>query len=520
MSEKFYNSFQNILSREVCLLRRFLGLLAFSVVAVVALAGGTAKFILGVDITTLLPADTPDNPTMMVEAHIFEGLVQYDPEMNIVPVLAERWEISEDGKTYTFHLRKDVLFHDGTPFNAYAVKKNFEYILNSNLRMGNLYKPNIERVDVVDEYTVQFVLKFPFAPFINYLCHPAGRIVSPKAIDAHGSDPAELGKHPSGTGPFELVEWVPGEHVVLRKNENYWRRGYPKLDGIKFVPVPEAVTRVLQVQSGDADLAVNVPAVLLSKLEKDPRVDVVSMPTLRVIFLGLNLKRKPFDDIRVRKALNYAVDKETLCKTILRGLAVPLDSPISRYTWGYASVGGYPYNPEKAKELLKEAGYPNGFEMEILTPKGRYPQDYETAVAIQSMLEKVGIKVKVVTTDWPSYVARVLKTENYDAHLLGWSPSTGEAFWAIQPMLGTGGVYNRSFYSNPKVDQLLEDAKREPDTKRQLELLAEVQKSIMDDAPWVFLYNVYQVYAKNSELKGEQAIPTELIVLNDAYFEE
>ena len=120
-------------------MRRFLGLLAFSVVAVVALAGGTAKFILGVDITTLLPADTPDNPTMMVEAHIFEGLVQYDPEMNIVPVLAERWEISEDGKTYTFHLRKDVLFHDGTPFNAYAVKKNFEYILNSNLRICLLY---------------------------------------------------------------------------------------------------------------------------------------------------------------------------------------------------------------------------------------------------------------------------------------------------------------------------------------------------------------------------------------------
>lgn len=501
-------------------MRKFFAFITVLLVSMLAMAGGTVKFVLGVDITTLLPADTPDNPTMMVEAHIFEGLVQYDSEMNIIPVLAERWEISEGGKVYTFYLRKGITFHDGTPFNAYAVKKNFEYISNNNLRMGNLYKPNIESMEVVDDYTVKFILKFPFAPFLNYLCHPAGRIVSPKAIDMYGSDPAELGKHAVGTGPFKFVEWIPGERVVLVKNENYWKPGYPKLDMITFVPVPEAVTRVLQVQSGDADLAVNVPAVLLPKLEKDPRVDVVSMPTLRVIFLGLNLKRKPFDDVRVRRALNYAIDKETLCKTIMRGLAVPLDSPISSYTWGHASAGGYPYDPEKAKELLAEAGYPDGFEMELITPKGRYPQDYETAVAIQSMLKKVGIKVNVVTMDWPSYVARVLKTDDYDAHLLGWSPSTGEAFWAIQPVLGTGSVYNRCFYSNPTVDQLLEEAKRETDTSRQLKLLADAQKLIMEDAPWVFLYNVYQVYAKNSKLKGELAIPTEMIVLNEAYLEE
>ena len=490
------------------------------ILAVVLGFSKMAKFVLGVDVTTLLPPDISDNPSMMVAKHIFEGLVAYDEKMNIVPVLATSWEVSKDGKEYVFHLRKGVKFHDGTPFNAYAVKKNFDYILTHNVAYRKkLFEPYLERVEVVDDYTVKFVLKFPFAPFINFMCHPAAMIVSPKAIDKY-DDPAELGKHPVGTGPFKFKEWIPGEKVVLVKNENYWRKGLPKLDGIVFMPIPEGITRALKVQTGSADLAVNIPVVLADKLEKDPNVDIVKAPTLRVVFIGFNLKRKPFDDIRVRKALNYAVDKKTLCKVIMRGLATPSDSPVSAFIKDHANTGGYPYDPEKAKELLKEAGYPNGFEVELITPKGRYPQDYETAIAVQSMLKKVGVKVKVTTMEWPTYVNRLLKTDNYDMYLVGWSPSTGEAIWVLDPLLTKGSIFNLSYYYNPKFEEILEKAKREIDPQKRHELLVEAQKIVVDDAPWIFLYNIYQIFAKSSKLKNVKAIPTELILLNEAYFGE
>ena len=479
-----------------------------------------AKFILGVDVTSLLPPDTSDNPSMIVEKHIFEGLIAYDENMNIVPVLAESWSVSEDGTEYTFKLRKGVVFHDGTPFNAYAVKKTFDYILTHNVAYRKkLFEPYIKSVEVVDDYTVKFVLKFPFAPFLNFLCHPAAMIMSPKAIEKY-DDPSELSKHPVGTGPFKLKEWIPGEKIVLVKNENYWRKGYPKLDGIIFMPIPEGVTRALKVQTGSADIAVNIPVVLAEKLEKSKDIDVVKAPTLRVVFIGFNLKRKPFDDVRVRKALNYAIDKETLCKTIMRGIATPSDSPVSAFIKDHYSTGGYPYDPQKAKELLKEAGYPNGFSVELITPKGRYPQDYETAIAIQSMLKKIGVNVKVTTMEWPTYVSRVLKTDDYDMHLLGWSPSTGEAIWVLDPLLTKGSIFNTTYYYNPKFEELLEKAKKEMDPKKRHELLAEAQKIVVDDAPWIFLYNIYQIFAKSKSLKNVKAIPTELILLNEAYFEE
>ena len=479
-----------------------------------------AKFILGVDVTSLLPPDTSDNPSMIVEKHIFEGLIAYDENMNIVPVLAKSWSVSEDGTEYTFKLRKGVVFHDGTPFNAYAVKKTFDYILTHNVAYRKkLFEPYIKSVEVVDDYTVKFVLKFPFAPFLNFLCHPAAMIMSPKAIEKY-DDPSELSKHPVGTGPFKLKEWIPGERIVLVKNENYWRKGYPKLDGIIFMPIPEGVTRALKVQTGSADIAVNIPVVLAEKLEKSRNIDVVKAPTLRVVFIGFNLKRKPFDDVRVRKALNYAIDKKTLCKTIMRGIATPSDSPVSAFIKDHYPTGGYPYDPQKAKELLKEAGYPNGFSVELITPKGRYPQDYETAIAIQSMLKKIGVKVKVTTMEWPTYVSRVLKTDDYDMHLLGWSPSTGEAIWVLDPLLTKGSIFNTTYYHNPKFEELLEKAKKEMDPKKRHELLAEAQKIVVDDAPWIFLYNIYQIFAKSKSLKNVKAIPTELILLNEAYFGE
>jgi len=507
-------------------MRKFLIVLIVSLIPILMFSvryGGTLVYVMGVDAVTLLPGNMTDNPSEMVCRHIFEGLVEFDEKLNINPALAERWEISKDGTVYTFYLRKGVKFQDGTPFNAYAVKKYFEYVLTHDLKRTKLYEPYIKEIKVIDDYTVQFVLKHPFGPFLNYLAHGAGLIVSPKAIDEYGDDPGVLGKHPVGTGPFKLAEWKKGEKIVLVKNENYWQKGKPYLDKIVFRVIPEAVTRALQLQAGDAHLALKIPPVFVEKLKKDPRIDVVIGPSLRVLYIGMNTQKKPFDDVRIRRALNYAIDKETLCKTIMGGLAKPADSPLAPAIWGYYSTGKYPYDPEKAKKLLAEAGYPNGFEAELATPKGRYLQDYETAVAVQAQLAKVGVKVKVVPMEWATYLAYVnVKNpdKRYQMFLLGWAPSTGEADWVLRPLFSTGSISNRALYSNPEVDELIVKASREVDPEKRKELYKILQEKIVDDAPWIFLYVLDQVYAKSKKVKGDVALPIEIVLVKDAWLEE
>jgi ABC-type transport system substrate-binding protein len=476
--------------------------------------GGTVVIAWGTDAVRLDPADMTDNPSETVLRHIMDGLVEFDEQLNKNPCLAKSWEISEDGTVYTFHLREGIKFHDGTPFNAEAVAFNFNRIITQNLRRTALFQPYIDSVTAVDEYTVVFKLKAPFGAFLNHLAHGAALIQSPTAIQTWG---AEVGKHPVGTGPFKFVEWVPGDHITLEANPDYWR-GRPYLDRIIFQVVPEASTRVFRLESGEAHIATRIPPTEVPRLKANPNIEVLVRQTLRVIYIGMNNQKPPFNDVRVRQAVNYAIDKELLCQSILGGYADPADSPLAPLTWGYYSTGGYPYDPEKAKALLAEAGYPNGFEATLYTPKGRYLMDYETALAVQAMLAEVGIRVRVQVMEWAAYLS-MLERREQEMFLLGWAPSTADGDWVLRPLFHSANWSprdNNALYANPEVDALIEQGMRAMGEAR-YELYKKAQEIIVRDAPWAFLYVLKDINAHSKKLHNVQYLPIEIILVKNAW---
>lgn len=499
------------------LLAALVGLIGFSWVGLAQQFGGTLVMAVGVDAVRLDPADMTDNPSETVLRHIMDGLVEFDEQLNILPALAESWEVSTDGMHYTFHLRDGIFFHDGTPFDAAAVKFNFDRIITQNLRRTALFKPYIESVEVIDDLTVAFHLKIPFGAFLHHLSHGAALIQSPTAVQKWG---AETGRHPVGTGPFKFVEWIPGDRIVLEANEDYWR-GRPYLDKIVFEVVPEAATRVFRLETGEAGLALRLPPTEVPRLEANPEVEVMVRPTLRVIYIGMHNQKKPLNDVRVRQAINYAIDKSLIVESILGGYGYVADSPLAKDTWGYYSTGGYPYNPEKARALLAEAGYPDGFKITLLTPQGRYLKDYETALAVQGMLSEVGIRARVQVMEWAAYLSALERGEQ-ELFLLGWAPSTADGDWVLRPLLHSANWPprdNNAFYANPCVDRLIEEGMKASGEERYTYYKL-AQKIIVEDAPWAFLHVVNEVNGHRANVHGVQFLPIEIVLVKNVWLEQ
>ena len=480
----------------------------------------TITVAVGADAVRLDPPDMTDNLSETVLRHIMDGLVEFDEQLNIKPALAERWEISKDGKDVTFYLRRGVRFHDGTPFNAQAVKANFDRILNGQLRRTSLYAPYVDSVEVRGPYTVVFHLKAPFGAFLHHLAHGAGLIQSPAAIERWGD---KVGQHPVGTGPYRFVEWVPGDHITLEANPDYWR-GRPKTDRIVFRVVPEDATRVFQLQTGEADVITWVPPSEVPRLQGAAETNVIVADSLRVIYLGFNTLRRPFDDPRVRQAVNYAINKELIVSQVLGGFARVSDSPMAPKVNGYCSTGGYPYNPEKARQLLREAGYPNGLDVTLWAPQGRYLKDYETAVAIQAMLQQVGIRAQLRTFEWATYLRNIFDVPKdqatYQMYLLGWAPSTGDADWVLRPMFHSSAHPpgdNASYYANPAVDRLIEQGMRISDPARRAQVYCQAQKLITADAPWAYLHVLQQIVGVRANVEGVKVLPIEIVLVKDAW---
>lgn len=507
--------------------RMFLRLSVLILAGMLLFAGGvsakTIVFSAGADAVRLDPPDMTDNVSETVLRHIMDGLVEFDEKLNIKPALATKWEVLDEGKTYKFYLREGVKFHDGTPFNAKAVVANFERILNGDLRRTSLYKPYIASVEAAGEYVVLFHLKNAFGAFLNHLAHGAGLIQSPAAIQKWGD---QIGRHPVGTGPFVFKEWVPGDHITVVANKSYWG-GKPKVDEIVFRVVPEDATRVFQLEAGEADVATGIPPTDVARLQKSPALDVLVKDSLRVIYIGMNTRKAPLNNVKVRQAINYAINKDLIVKEVLGGLGRVSDSPLAPLTTGYYSTGGYPYNPAKAKQLLAEAGYPNGFSIKLWTPRGRYLKDYETALAVQQMLADVGIKAKLETMEWSAYLSALYdvtpETAQAELFLLGWAPSTGDADWVLRPLMSSDLMPpdgdNSTFYSNPKVDELIKKGMTEHNPDKRAAYYKEAQIQITKDAPWAYLHVMKQIVGKKTSLKGVKILPIEIVLVKDAYFD-
>jgi len=376
--------------------------------------GGTAVFLSGTKVLTLDPGFGESGDDVLIDYHIYDTLVQYKHgTIEIEPGLAESWDISEDGKEWTFHLRKGVKFHDGTDFKADDVVFNYKRFLDKThpyYMVGGgwsyfEYLLGSEIVDIVavDDYTVKFILKDKFAPFLVSLAYYSSGIISPEALQKWGED---FGRHPVGTGPFKLEEWVPDQYVSLVANENYWG-GRPYLDRIIVKEVPEASTRLLELQGGKAHVLHAVSPEQMEILKADPTVKIVQIPGANLSWILLNQKFPPLNIKEVRQAINHAVDLDTIVKKLWAGTAIRAINPYppTMPCWN-DKIKPYEYNPEKAKQMLAAAGYPNGFEMEISysRPRPYLPYPAQTAAAVAADLEKVGIKVTLREREWGEFV--------------------------------------------------------------------------------------------------------------------
>lgn len=468
----------------------------------------------GSDASTFDPHFCTDSATEIFNKNMYNNLVKFNSEMELLPDLAESWEVSADSLTWTFKLRQGVKFHDGTPFNAQAVKTSFERVLNPDT--GSPRRSVLEiidQVEVVDENTVNITTKTPCGSLLQQLAHPVGAIISPTALETYGD---EYSSHPVGTGPFKYVEWKIGEELVLERNEDYFD-GAPQVAKVYFRVVPEDATRSLLLQSNSADIAMRLPVTEIERLENNPEIAISESDTVMTMYVALNNNKGVLKDVKVRQAMNYAVDKSIIVKDILGGLATVADAPISPYTWGYAAINDYPHDVEKAKQLLAEAGYPDGIELELWTPVGRYLMDTQVSENLQAQWAEAGINVKIRQWEFQALMSEVKKGE-FDMVLLGWSPSTGDADQGLYPVFHSTQwppASNRAHYSNSTVDKLLEDAKVEVDAKKRAELYQEAQQIIVDEAAWTFLYYPKQALAYRSNISGVQILPTEHILLED-----
>jgi peptide/nickel transport system substrate-binding protein len=465
------------------------------------------------------PAQVTDLNSNRVGRRIVETLVTFpDESTQLVPGLAESWTISRDGLRYTFKLRRGISFHDGTPFNAEAVKFSIERQTLPDHPFGKLGKypfanyffGNVKAVEVLDDATVEFVLKEPRASFLAVLTAGAASIISPTAARKLGAD---YPLQPVGTGPFKLVAWDRGQRVVLEKNPAYWK--FPvKVDRVIYRPIVEDQARLTELLTGALDLIVGTPPDFVAQLETNPRVTLLRQVGAHVWYLGINNQKKPFDDRRVRQALNYAVNKEAIVRDVLKGTGSLSRGPVLPGTWGAdAGLKAYPYDPERARKLLAEAGYPGGFATTLWVPESGSGMQSPVAMStvIQSNLKAVGVNVTLQTMEWGAYLAR-LRSKEQDLFALSWMAGNEDPDMVMYPLLHssqwTPTGPNRALYRNEQFDQLLHQARLTTDQGRRAELYRQAQRLLIEDAPWIFVDHEIQTAAHARRIQGFKLHPS------------
>jgi ABC-type transport system substrate-binding protein len=479
---------------------------------------------IGAQPESLDPIAMASAPAATVGEHVHQPLIYMAPDGSLKPSLAESWKASEDGLSWTLNLRKGVKFHDGTPFNARAVKANLDRFLDPDSKAPYRFLlSEIKGVEAVDDHTVQLTLNKPFAPITAHLSHSFIGMLSPNSLEG-----LEKGKPTDtivGTGPFKIVKWTRGEQIVMEANPDYWG-GAPKIKKLTFKFVPEDAARVVMLETGEADAIMRVPPTDAQRLDSNPNVNVVKASSVRVIYIGFNAQAEPFNNPKVRQAMNHAVNKEAIIKTILAGVGEASTAPVVPAVFGYDKVGPYEYNPEKAKKLLAEAGYPNGFKAVFHHPTGRYLMDATIAEAVQAMVREVGIELELQTMEWATYLGFVRKPVDEAQHkmyMLGWGCVTLDADYGLYALLHSSqwpmGGWNVSYYKNEKVDDLLQTARVTPDRSDRSGMYKEAIQMIWDDAPWLYLHNEGQINAVRNNVKGLIHHPLENIFAWDAYVE-
>ncbi|MFC4355678.1 ABC transporter substrate-binding protein [Chryseomicrobium palamuruense] len=487
----------------------------------------------GGDSVNLDPISVTDGESFKVTQNVFETLVNFgEQDTTINPGLAHDWEVSEDGLTYTFLLEEGVKFHDGTDFNAEAVVANFERWASGTADKYYYYKSMfggfgdeeghvIESVTADDDYTVTFTLKRPQAPFLKNIAMSPFGMGSPTAFEAAGDS---FGDNPVGTGPFKFVEWKRNDSITIEKFEDYWQEGLPKLDRVVFRAIPDNSTRLNALLTGEIDLADGVNPTDAGSIEGDSALQLFERPSMNIGYLGLTNTRPPFDNVLVRQAMNHAIDRQAIVDAFFEGRAEVAVNPMPPSISGYNDqIEGYAYDPERAKELLAEAGLPDGFEMELWAmpvPRPYMPDGMKVAEVMQKNLADVGITAEIVSFEWATYLEKARNGEA-DAFMLGWTGDNGDADNFLYVLLDGDniGSNNYTYYDNEELHDLLIAAQSEVDENKRNELYMQAQEIIHEDAPWVPLAHSTPLLAGKAELTGFLPHPTGSDKLHNVDFE-
>ena len=469
----------------------------------------------GTEVTTLDPQQTQGIDGIAIVRHLFNGLVFIDAKGEIVPDLAERWEVAADQVTWTFHLRKGVKFHDGSPFNAEAARFTIERAIGpgSPASLAQRYLSVIQKVEILNDATLRIVTKGPSGPFLYNLAHISGGVMmSPSAAQKAG---ANVGRQPVGTGPFKLVEWRRGDHLVLERYDAYFG-DKPRVRRIVYKAIPEVGTRVLQLETGEADVALRLPPFELKRLGGNAALEIIKTISIRPMMFYLNTKKKPFDDVRVRRAVNLAVDRDELIRTVLSGEATPLDSPLPPALPGHITVERLTYDPARARDLLRQAGVADGTPIVMDCTHGRFVLDREVCTAVAGQLAKVGLKVQTrIQGDYPQYISSRAKRD-YDMTMFGFAAGSMDADAAFQSTLhssNAGKNFNWADVTNPRIDALIDAGRATIATPKRRAIYAELQKLVMQEMPMLFLYTEHEFTGIRKGVSGVVMRPDQALIL-------
>jgi peptide/nickel transport system substrate-binding protein len=464
----------------------------------------------GVGVYSLNPYAVNTSPLVAAWGSVMEPLIDADYEKRgYKGILAESWEMK--GTKVHFKLRRGVRFHDGTPFTSKDAMASFKRILTDKASLQAPNLANVKEMDATDDYSFIVTLKQLDA---NALEDINGRVIMKQAA---AEKMGELDNRPIGTGPFKFTSWERSGQFVVRRNDSYW--GQPaRIDEVVYRAIQEDSARIAALEAGQVDVISNIPPHEVARLKNNPRLRVQPVQGLRPIFLVLSPAYKPLDNVKVRRAITHAIDRERIIKHILEGNAFPLSGLLSPQVFGYEpGAKAFNFDPDKAKQLLSEAGFANGFEIDYYSPTGRYPKDREVALVIVEQLAKVGIKANLKTPEWAIFNTDY-KNGKYPIYLTGRGSLT-DADALFQQYFRTGNTRRVLGYSNPKLDEILDAEQQTFDSKKREKLLWDAHRMILDDAPAVPLWNAMDIYAHRADLVWT-APPDEKVQMKRASIKE
>ena len=467
--------------------------------------------------TTLDPALVVDVTGGGIGAKIFNGLVRFNEKLNITPDIAERWEVSGDGRSYTFYIKNGIRFSNGREVIADDFKYSFERVLSRETKSPNTWVldrikgakdfidgriRNISGIKAESRYKVRIILEEPFSPFLNLLCMTAAYVVPKEDVEKWGAD---FSTHPSGTGPFVLKEWRHNQFLELEARSDYFE-GKPNIKGIMYRIIPEDLTAVAEFESGNLDVLA-IPAAEFKRYTTSTKWGnlVSSAPGINTYYLGFNCDRHPFDNPLLRKAVSYAIDREKILKTIYEGRGMLASGPVPPVLKSWNISQAYSFNPEEAKSLLKEAGYPQGLNIKIYLTADQEVLDILEVV--QGYLMNVGIKVELRQLEWSAYKAAINAGEP-DAFWISWwadYPDPENFLFPLFHSLNLGPAGNRTRFKNKEVDALIEKGQKSIDKKIRDGYYKKAEELIVESAPWVFFwhkteYTIRQPWVKNYKI--------------------